>query len=528
MEEEYDWDIYDVFKEQLDLQLAHIENHILSLEEDEHVADSLDELFRYFHTYKATSSYLSLTPLYDLVCKCETVLSSLRENRQAVQESVIEWLLQVKDQLIKYANEMETKETLLTPLPEHILNKVQVTSSYIKPKDKLKTLSLLYMDKKIDRAKKIVPFLKKHVQSVKYSSESDKDNTVLNMKPYDIIIMNLDMDNYQVIDFCRQNYPDLPIIAVFNKISAVCTKELLNKGISHSITNPLNAKAIERELLSIVKVFHSSTNIIIDHKKINSFIQTLQPLPNTIFQIMQICDEEEIPVKELIKVVKSDPVIAGNILKVANSPIYGSIELKTIDQAVTKFGKRAIKALAMSGVYKSLGTINLSSYEITEETFSEISMKRLSLMLKWYSKISIADLSILSSTALLSNIGQLLISKELVQTDQDQKFKELCSAFDIQYAEESLLNTTVSLISSQILRYWKLSSDIVDIIEHSDNPKDAPQELKKLCVANYIVNTLIDAKGKISKEIPDKLLPLMAEFNFNPAVLTKALDSIKS
>ena len=227
------------------------------------------------------------------------------------------------------------------------------------------------------------------------------------------------------------------------------------------------------------------------------------------------------------KVVKTDPIISANILKVANSPIYGSVELKTIDQAVTKFGKRAIKALTMSGVYKSLGSIDLSPYNIDEDIFSTISMRRLSLMLRWYSKISISDLSILSSTALLGNIGQLLISKELIDINEDDKFQELCTAFDIKYAEESILHTTTSSISSQILRYWRLSSDIVDVIEHTDNPKDAPKELKKLCVANHIVSSLIDNKGKIASTISDELLLLMAEFNFDPASLTKALESIK-
>lgn len=527
MEEEYDWDVYDIFKEQLDIQLPHIEEHILALENEKFIVNSLDELFRFFHTYKATSAYLSLMPLYDLVCKVETVISSLKETKGVVHDSVIEWLLQVKDQMILYSTLMDKKETLLPALPQELLNKIKITPSYIKPIDKLKTLSILYMDKNIQRAKKIIPFLKKYAKSVKYSPE-DKNNTVLNMKPYDIVIMNLNKENHQVIDFCKENYPDLPIIAIFNKISTICAKQLLNNGISHAIQNPLNGKIIERELLSIVKVFHSSANIMLEHKKINEFIKTLQPLPNTIFQIMQICDDEEIAVKELIKVVKTDPIIAANILKVANSPIYGSVDLKTIDQAVTKFGKRAIKALTMSGVYDCLGSVDLSAYNITEETFSEISMKRLSLMLKWYSKISIADLSLLTSTALLGNIGQLLISKELVRIDMDDRFIELCTTFDIKYAEESILHTTTSNISSQILRYWKLSADIVDIIEYSDYPKDAPTELRKLCVANHIVNTLIDTKGNIAQEIPEELLPLMAEFNFDPKVLSKALDFINN
>lgn len=126
---------------------------------------------------------------------------------------------------------------------------------------------------------------------------------------------------------------------------------------------------------------------------------------------MQVWDDEEMPIKELIKIVKIDPIISANILKIANSPVYGSVELKTVDQAVSKFGKRSIKALAMSGMHSALGDINLNAYQITEDTFSSITSNRLSLMISWYSEVSISDLCLLSSVALLSNIEQLLISK---------------------------------------------------------------------------------------------------------------------
>jgi len=525
MIEEYDWDIYEIFKEQLDLQLPQIEAHILGLDKEELLKDSLDELFRFFHTYKASSAYLELTPMHTLVSKAETVLGSLREENSLVSESIIEWLLKVEDQMFKYSNEMEKKETLLSPINPKILNGIKITPSHQKPIDILHKLPLLYVDKTEARAKKIFPILKKYASSVAYTKDLQGKN--IDLSKYSIIICFLNDGDFELIDFIQEKYPNLPIMPMFSSVDFLNSKELIQKGISHFLEAPISLSNIERELLSIVKTFYSSNNILIDHKKINNFIQTLKPLPNTIFQIMQICDDEEIPIKDLIKTVKTDAVISANILKVANSPIYGSTELKTIDQAVSKFGKRSIKSLAMSGMHNSLGEINLSAYEINEDIFSEVSMKRLSLMIKWYSKVSIADLSLLSSTALLGNIGQLLISKEIIEIEEEDKFQELCKTFGIRYAEESLLHTNTNNISAQILRFWKLSPDIVDIIEYSDKPEDAPLEIRALSVANNIVSTLISIKGEVKASIPDELLPLMAEYNLNPELLSKALKGLQ-
>jgi len=527
MKEDYDWEIHQLLADQIEDQIELIIYNLSLLQEIQSRPAALDELFRYFHTYKSSSAYLKLTPLNDLVSKTEVVLSALREKKKPIQSSVLEWLQEVGKQLSVYLEEMQNNQNQLTDIPSHLLNKLKITTPYVDYKKKLKSLSVLYMDGSISRAKKIVPFLQKYVKSVQHSTEADASNTVLNLSIFEIIIVNLGKENQQTIDFCQSNYPNVALIPIFDKLSGVELHRLLKKGITHSIENPLSAKSLYAQLISIVKAYYSSANLIIEHKQISQFIETMQPLPKTLFEIIRICDDDESSISELIKVVKVDPIISANILKAANSPIYGSVELKTIDQAVTKFGKRAIKALSMSDVYNSVGEINLSAYGITEETFSNIARMRLSLMLKWYAKVSIADLSLLSSTAILGNIGQLLISKELLQRDENEHFKELCEVFDTKYAEEFILNTTTSYVSSKILRFLKLSADIVDIIEHSDNPKDASPDLQKLCAVNYIVNSLVNVNGNIAQDISDELLDLMKEYKLNIGILEKSLKSIK-
>jgi len=527
MNNEYDWEIYEMFTDQLQSQIIYIEDEIYLLKDQDRSQEALNDLFRKFHTYKSSSAFLRLTPLNELVSKTEIVLGSIREKKTPVQESIIDWLLKVKNQLSLYITEMEDNITDLSPIPSNLLNEIQITSEYIDLKKKLKTLSLIYMDANKKRASKLIPFFKKYTHSVVHSTEEDSLNSVYNLKPFDIVVLNLSTENYQTIDFIQSNYPNLPIIVVFDKISSLDQSKLAKKSITHSITNPLNAQVLYGELISIVKAYHTSSNILIQHKKIYQFLETLHPLPNTILKIIRICDDEESSIKELVKTVKSDPTLSLSILKIANSPIYGSIKLKTIDQAVSKFGKRAIKALTLSNLSHSLGSIDLTPYSMDEKQFSNVATMRLSLMLKWYAKISIADLSLLSSSAILGNIGQLLIAKELIDSEQTEHFKELSSVFNIKYVEESILNTTTSYVSAQILRHFKIQTEIVDIIEHTDNPLDAPLELQKLCVANHIVSLHIDLKGNISDEISQETLLLMNKFDLKPEVLQKALNSLK-
>ena len=529
MYESFDLEIFEVFYEQLEEQLPLIENDIVLLKDKDTVSQGIDELFRYFHTFKATASYLSLENIVLLSTQTEMLLSSLRDTKISVQESIIEWLSAVVEQFYRWLDELADGTTQLSAIPPHIQEQIKISQPYISTSKKLKKLSLVYIDSNLKRAKKIVEFLKNFSKQVEYLSDFNKLNNLLNSKKaIDIIIINLNEEDFYILDSIKEILQHTPIIPIFDKISNKSHKKLIKNGISHSTTNPINGKVIKEKLSLITKAYFSSSTILADNKTIKKFIETLEPLPNTILQIMQICDDDDIPIKELIKVVKKDPIVTATILKSANSPMYGSVELKTIDQAISRLGKNSIKVLCLSGVYDSLGSIDLSAYQINEEIFSKVSIARLSLILKWYSKISIADLSLLSSTALLGNIGQLLISKEISKTDRSDMFDTLAKTFGIKYAEEFTMHTTTPIISAEILSYWKLADDIIAIIMFSDNPSEAPKDLRKLTVANHIVYRLVDLKGNISKEIPQTIIPLLEKYNFDIDILENSLKILNN
>ena len=84
------------------------------------------------------------------------------------------------------------------------------------------------------------------------------------------------------------------------------------------------------------------------------------------------------------------------------------------------------------------------------------------------------------------------------------------------------------MVSSDILSYWKLNKDIVDSIRYSDEPDNAPVEIKELCVANYIVYSLVDSLGDVKSELDDETMYYMSMENLDPEPLINALNSINS
>lgn len=515
-------EVFDMFSDQLVTQLPRIEEIVLDLDRNGIDKDLLNELFRMFHSFKATASYLGLLSLQSLSEKTETVLSMLQKNSMQISADIIDWLFRVKDQFSKWSDEIELNTNVLS---ESTLEKeINLTSTKEPLSTSMKKLTLLYCDDDKARAKTIIPALKKMVSQVKYVASFEE--LLKFSTDIDIIFTNLSDDTPKNIKKVYKKFDKSAVIITLDKVTPTIKSKYALYGINHIIKSPIKGDALKRELYAVTLSHFSERRVLISNKKIKEFIETLEPLPNTIFQIQQICDDADMAISDLVKVVKRDPIISGTILNAANSPIYGLKKINSIDQAVSTFGKRTVKAIALGEASKYIGTQKLDCYGINDETFSVISNNRLSLMVKWYSKVAIADLSTLSVSAILGNIGQLLIAREIEKYSKTKEFQSIATSESCQFAEESMLHTTTAFVTSDILDYWNIQAEIVDAIRYSDNYKNAPIEIQKLCIANYVVFNLIHLDGTIESEIPKKIAKLVEEHEMNLSALQKALTFV--
>ena len=168
----------------------------------------------------------------------------------------------------------------------------------------------------------------------------------------------------------------------------------------------------------------------------------------------------------------------------------------------------------------------LDGRNCNETIFSSVGALRLTLMMQWYSKVSIADLSVLSITAILGNIGQLLIAQEIARLGKKDEFFKLMVSEGIQIAEEKIMHTTTPSVSSDIMYYWKLGQDIVDAVRFSDHPKNAPPEIARFALANHIVYRLVKLDGTIESTIPVQFVKVLEKRGMKVEVLAKALKNV--
>jgi HD-like signal output (HDOD) protein len=267
---------------------------------------------------------------------------------------------------------------------------------------------------------------------------------------------------------------------------------------------------------------------VISHEKIYNFIQGLDPLPSSVKKISSLCDDPESSIKEVVATVESDAISTVNILNAAGSPMYGIKKTSSVEKAVTAFGKQLVKAITLSDLACRLGSLQLNAYGINEQQFKETSALRLALMKNWYSSVNSTDLNILCSSAILGNLGMILIDQEICNEGLDETFKRY-SEDELLQAEVTLLKTSSAFVTADTLEFWGLESDLIDSIRYCDSPFNAGDPyIQKLACANAVVYGMVTPYGRLHESIPHHVKSLMLKAGLELSVLEEAVLKVKS
>ncbi len=253
---------------------------------------------------------------------------------------------------------------------------------------------------------------------------------------------------------------------------------------------------------------------------ISEKIELLQPLPETVIRIQEICQNPDSSIKDLINVVESDPLLTARLLKVANSPFYGfTSKILSISHAVALFGMNTVLGFALSSsVRKSFNNADLTPYGITTEDFIKSSFLQNKIMIMWHLYLPFKNIQVVIPASFINEIGRLILSEILIERKLHKNFMNSISALkgdDIYEIEKIFLGTTTPEVTGKILYKWCLNINMVLSIISSLNPEKSDDDLKPLGYAIKICRAAVGLKGDITRESIEDALRLVDQANFN-------------
>jgi len=257
-------------------------------------------------------------------------------------------------------------------------------------------------------------------------------------------------------------------------------------------------------------------------------IKSLPPLSKTIMEINRVYADEESGIGDLTRAIEPDPMIVANIIKIANSPLYGfGKEIRNVSQAVSLFGMSMTRSIALGNSVRKLLNVDMNPYGVSSDEFADISSKQAKLMLNWYSKVDKVKADKLYLAAFLQETGKILISSDIIQDDEGVSFRsEIELSSNIAQVEKSYVNVTCAEVTAAVFKHWGFDEDFVNMIKYADNPSVAPVEVREYAIALNIVKTVIPINKPFSDQAINFGLRVARDAGCNYKLLEDSINNM--
>lgn len=256
-------------------------------------------------------------------------------------------------------------------------------------------------------------------------------------------------------------------------------------------------------------------------------IKQLPPLPESAMQIEAVYQNPDSSFNDMVKILEKDPLLTADILKAANSPLYGfSREINAISQAVGLFGMGTVRGFALASIVKKSFTLDLSPYGINNDMFSDLSKKQHALMTSWCLRKENKLLGVLSPAAFLVEIGKVIIAQQIIADGKQEEFrKALAELQNVEAAERKVVGTDTPEVSATIFAQWKFEEGLVDVLGNCTNPDKAEDEDKRAASILNVVRVAVPINGVITEASATAAKELIVKYGLDMESFETAIEN---
>ncbi|MFT7859502.1 MAG: HDOD domain-containing protein [Sulfurimonas sp.] len=258
-------------------------------------------------------------------------------------------------------------------------------------------------------------------------------------------------------------------------------------------------------------------------------IKQLPPLPESAMQIEAVYQNPDSTFNDMVKILEEDPLLTADILKAANSPLYGfSREINAISQAVSLFGMGTVRGFALASIVKKSFALDLAPYGISNEMFSELSKKQHGLITAWCLRKENKLMGVLSPAAFLVEIGKVLIAQQIIADEKQEEFRNAIEELqDVEEAEKKIVGVDTPEVSASIFTQWKFEASLIDVIAHCEDPDGAESDdTKKAAQILNVVRTAVPINGVVTDKSVTEAKELIKKYSLDLESFENALENL--
>jgi putative nucleotidyltransferase with HDIG domain len=200
-------------------------------------------------------------------------------------------------------------------------------------------------------------------------------------------------------------------------------------------------------------------------------VSSFPSMPQAGIKLRALLAEEDVSMDEIEGILRHDPGLAANVLRLANSAFFGlPKKVETLKHAVMLLGVKRFAQIAVSASMSKNMDKAVEGYDLSpgELWLHSIAVSNTAEALARHKKFAVTN-DVYTPT-LLHDMGKLVLS-QFVKEERQSIERIRAKGVPLDVAEHMVLGTDHAEIGALILSRWSFPDDIVNAVRWHHNPE---------------------------------------------------------
>ncbi len=204
-------------------------------------------------------------------------------------------------------------------------------------------------------------------------------------------------------------------------------------------------------------------------------VKRLPVLPSSVQTAMELLRDPEVDMSSLAGALQYDPGITANILRLANSAFFGAMHrITTLRDAVVRLGARRVSQLLLTVAVSPRISGEVAGYDLPPCALLEQS-----LAIAVASELVAGECGVEApahtfTAGLLSNVGKIVLDQFLGVNGEEVTSVAESEGMSFEDAERRVLGTDHAEVGAELLQFWNLPEEIVNVVRYRLHPENCP------------------------------------------------------
>ncbi len=230
-------------------------------------------------------------------------------------------------------------------------------------------------------------------------------------------------------------------------------------------------------------------------KRILEAIARHPPMPALYREILPLLADPNANFDQLSLVIRRDPGVTMNILRVANSSYFsGADRIDSLRQAFVRLGSRRLFQIVLSQGVATRLAARLDGYALAPQMLLNHSVGVAVTAENLARLLHLDTREMLFTAGLLHDMGKVILDPfvQEAHAEFDAALQETDKPFDT--LEEEVLGITHADAGARLMAQWSFPDDVVEIVAHHHHPDRAERGLNETLMVHF-ADALVYSQG---------------------------------